>query len=76
MKNCKICMQPIPEGRLKALPGTDVCTEHSSASPYKGNLINYGQSEDDSFQEIEIIRDQSLAEKLEHYRKQVGQLKH
>lgn len=72
MKKCKICQQPIAEGRLRALPGTDVCTEHSSASPYKGNIINHGQSEDDSFQEIEIIRDQSLAEKLEHYKKQQG----
>lgn len=75
MKNCKVCQQPIPEGRLKALPGTDVCTEHSSASTYKANIVNYGQSEDDSYQEIDIIRDQSTFEKLEHYRSQVGQFR-
>lgn len=75
MKNCKVCQQPIPEGRLKALPGTDVCTEHSSASTYKANIINYGQTEDDSYQEIEIIRDVKLFEELNHYRNQVGQFK-
>ena len=75
MKNCKICNQPIPVGRLKALPGTDVCTEHSSASPYRGNIVSVGKPEDDSFQEIDIIRDQNTYEKLNYYRSQVGQHK-
>lgn len=76
MKNCKVCNQPIPEGRLKALPGTDVCTEHSSASAYRGNIVNIGKNEDDSFQEIDIIRDPQTFEKLEHYKSQLGQNKH
>ena len=75
MKNCKVCNQPIPEGRLKALPGTEVCTEHSNAAPYRGNIINVGKNEDDSYQEIDIIRDQTTFEKLEHYKSQQGQSK-
>lgn len=75
MKTCKICSQPISEGRLKAMPGTTVCTEHSAAAPYVGNIINYGKNEDDSYQEIEVIRDPSLAEKLNHYKSQLGQSK-
>lgn len=75
MKNCKVCNQPIPEGRLKALPGTTVCTEHSNTSSYRANIVNIGQSEDDSYQEVDIIRDPSMYEKLEYYRSQVGQLK-
>jgi Prokaryotic dksA/traR C4-type zinc finger len=75
MKNCKVCNQPIPEGRLKALPETVVCTEHSNAAAYRGNIVNVGKNEDDSYQEIDIIRDQSTYEKLEHYRSQQGQFK-
>lgn len=75
MKNCKVCNQQIPAGRLKALPGTDVCTEHSNASSYRANIVNYGQSEDDSYQEVEIIRDRKLADELDYYRSQVGQVR-
>tara|TARA_R110000868_G_scaffold268036_3_gene527280 strand:+ start:220 stop:450 length:231 start_codon:yes stop_codon:yes gene_type:complete len=75
MKNCKICNEPIPEGRLKALPGTQVCTQHSNASAYRGNIVNYGRSEDDMFQDIDIIRDPHLFEKLEQYKSQAGQSK-
>lgn len=75
MKNCKVCNQPIPEGRLKALPGTDVCTQHSNASSYRANIVNYGLNEDDSYQEIDIIRDPSTFEKLEHYKSQIGQFR-
>lgn len=75
MKNCKVCNQPIPQGRLKALPGTDVCTEHSSASTYKANIVNYGKNEDDSYQEIEVIRDPKLADELNYYKSQLGQFR-
>lgn len=75
MKNCKVCNQPIPEGRLKALPGTQVCTEHSNTGTYRAHIVNIGQNEDDSYQEIDIIRDQNTYEKLEYYKSQVGQFK-
>lgn len=75
MKKCKICNEPIPAGRLKALPGTNNCTKHSEASSYKANIVTHGKSDDDLHQEFEIIRDPRLVEELNHYKNQMGQFK-
>ena len=32
---CKVCKDPIPEGRVEALPDTEVCVNHSSEQPYR-----------------------------------------
>jgi hypothetical protein len=55
-RNCKVCNTPIPEGRLKAIPHTWTCTEHSSAQPFSAAIHSYGDVEDDVYQEIEILR--------------------
>ena len=72
MKNCKVCGTVIPEGRLKAIPGTNTCTEHSAASKFSANVVQHGDLEDDGFQEVEIIRDPQAVEQLQYYKNQQG----
>ncbi len=43
-KLCKVCNEPIPEGRLKALPHTETCTTHSTTMTYKANTITVGNT--------------------------------
>jgi hypothetical protein len=64
---CKVCNSEIPEGRLKVLPGTRTCVEHSTATAYAMRTIAYGITADDAQQEFEIIRDPKIMEKLEEY---------
>lgn len=68
-KRCIVCDGVIPEGRVKILPNTKTCVEHSSASPYGMRTVAYGTTADDAQQEFEIIRDPELARKLEEYAK-------
>jgi len=35
-KNCSKCLKPIPEGRLKALPNTQTCTNCSDTEKVAG----------------------------------------
>jgi len=76
MKNCCICNQPIPEGRLKLLPNTNTCVQHSNASRYSVNVVSYGDPEKGELnQEFDIIRDPKTMQTLENYRKQLGSYK-
>lgn len=75
MKNCKVCNQPIPEGRLKALPGTQVCTQHSNTTAYIANVVGIGNPDDDHYQEVDIIRDANTIEEFNRYRQQLGTYK-
>jgi hypothetical protein len=73
MKNCCVCNNPIPEGRLKALPHTNTCVQHSTTGRYSANIVSYGDPEKGELnQEFEIIRDQRAIQDLETYRKQMG----
>ena len=73
MKNCCVCNNPIPEGRLKALPHTNTCVQHSTTGRYSANIVSYGDPEKGELnQEFEIIRDQRVIQDLETYRKQMG----
>ena len=73
MKNCCICNNPIPEGRLKALPNTNTCVQHSTTGRYSANIVSYGDPEKGELnQEFEIVRDQRTIQNLESYRKQMG----
>ena len=73
MKNCCVCNQPIPEGRLKLLPHTNTCVQHSNASRYSVNVVSYGDPEKGELnQDFDIIRDPKTVEALENYRKQLG----
>lgn len=75
MKTCTVCGSQIPEGRIKALPNTKTCVEHSTAQKFSLNVIQHGELEDDGFQEMEIIRDQRTLERLMEYKKQLGSYK-
>lgn len=68
-KRCIVCDVVIPEGRIRVLPNTKTCVEHSSASPYGIRTVAYGTTADDAQQEFEIIRDPELVRKLEEYAK-------
>ena len=75
MKNCKVCGQEIPAGRLKALPNATTCVQHSNADKFMANIISYGNPESDLNQEIEIVRTKEQAQMLETYYKQMGNYK-
>ena len=72
-KLCKVCNEPIPEGRLKALPHTETCTAHSTTATYRANTITVGNIEkDEHYNEVQIIKDPATQQELEHYRRQQG----
>lgn len=72
MKVCKVCGCEIPAVRIKALPGTDTCVQHSEVSKFSANVVQVGTLEADGFQEIEIIRSPQASEQLKYYREQLG----
>lgn len=74
-KICTVCGTEIPAGRLKALPMTNTCIQHSSAEKFGTNIVQYGNIEDDGFQEIEIVRDPRVFAQLNEYKKQQGSYK-
>lgn len=75
MRVCIVCGTEIPTARIKALPNTRTCIEHSTAEKFTVNVVQHGNIEDDGFQEFEIIRDKELSQKLEQYRSQLGTYK-
>jgi len=75
MKTCKVCNQPIPEGRVKALPYAETCVEHSDSTKFVANVISHGDLEDDFHQEIQIVRDAKTAQALNAYAKMTGNYK-
>lgn len=68
-RKCIVCNVEIPEARVKILPGTKTCVNHSTASPYSIRTVSYGTTADDAQQEFEIIRDADLARKIQEYEK-------
>jgi hypothetical protein len=73
---CRVCGSEIPEGRLKAVPGTKTCVQHSTATKFAANVVSYGNAEaGDLVSEIEVIRDEKSLEQLNHYAKQMGSYK-
>jgi hypothetical protein len=75
MKICKVCGVDIPEGRLKALPRTETCTEHSTAEKFCATVVSFGNPEDDAFQEIDILRDAATKRAYETYKSSLGTYK-
>lgn len=54
LRNCKVCNQPIPEARLKVLPNTLTCVNHSSSEKKVGIPITLGQG-DHTYVELSIM---------------------
>lgn len=76
MKKCTVCGVEIPEGRLKILPNTKTCVNHSQASRYVGNIVSQGDAEaGEAFQEFDILRSESDVRALELYRDKLGSYK-
>lgn len=76
MTQCIVCGTEIPEGRLKALPETKTCVNHSTATRFAANIVSYGNAEaGDLTSEVEIIRDTRTAEQIKQYSKQLGSYK-
>ncbi len=75
MKVCKVCGTEIPAGRVKALPNTSTCVQHSSAEKFAAAVVSFGNPEDDAFQEIEILRDTSAKKAYQAYRDSLGSYK-
>lgn len=71
-KHCAVCGTEIPEGRLKAVPSTKTCVQHSTTSKFGVNIVQHGSFDDDCYQEVQIIRDERAMEKLIEYKQQVG----
>ena len=55
MKTCKICGKEISEGRLKALPNTKTCVEHSEIKKKLGFRIITGKT---TYSELDIVDDE------------------
>lgn len=72
-RECIVCGTQIPAGRLKIIPNTQTCVNHSTTSKFVANLISSGDPEKGELnQELEIIKEPHLAEQLLHYKNQMG----
>ena len=58
MRKCIICDKEIPEARIKALPNTKTCLEHSTAGKVAGYQVITGK---DTYTELEITSQESAA---------------
>lgn len=58
---CNSCGNVIPEGRLKALPQTRVCTPCSTEGAYVANQIVIN---DEEYTELEFIKDPNTIAEL------------
>jgi len=69
-KYCITCGIQIPEGRVKILPNTKTCVEHSTASPYAARRTYTGTSADDGNSDIQIYKDPEEALAIDRLEKQ------
>jgi hypothetical protein len=67
-RRCIVCNILIPEGRLKILPNTRTCVEHSTTSAYNVRPVHTGTSADNAMQDIAIIKDPEAAAEYDRLR--------
>ncbi len=67
-RNCTECNEPIPEGRLKALPKTTTCTKCSNIDAYRGHNMITGKT---TYSEVQIISTET-AMRLKQLENRVG----
>ena len=65
--NCKVCGTKIPAGRIKAIPGTKTCVNHSSTEKLIGIPFNEGQG-DHCYTDLLIVTPDQY-EQIEYYKK-------
>jgi hypothetical protein len=71
-RNCNICNDEIPEGRLKALPNTSTCVNCSSTNKVKAIIVTNGNTIEEVYETIQIIDDQSVLREINNLRKTGG----
>lgn len=69
VRKCKVCGIVIPEGRIKILPNTHTCVEHSDTSKYYVRTVI---NSDEDYGELEVIKDNDLIEKIKKYEHEQG----
>lgn len=67
-RKCKDCDQPIPEGRLKALPHTETCTACSQTGRVAGHPLITGKTE---YSALQIV-DEATAKRLSDMQNRIG----
>ena len=61
LRKCAICDEPIPEGRLRALPYTRTCVRHSKEErSYANPIVN----PEGDLLDFEIIKDPEIVKEL------------
>jgi hypothetical protein len=60
IRYCSICNDKIPSGRLKILPNTKTCVNHSNTFKYAGRMVVHHKTGN----EIEIYKDPELAKEM------------
>jgi len=60
MKYCKVCNNPIPEGRVK-LGYNDTCVKHSNAFKYVGFVAGTGKVD----YEVNVVRNEETAKHMQ-----------
>ena len=68
-RKCIVCDTDIPKGRVAALPNARTCVEHSTTEAYHGRIVSTGTNADNAQQDIMIIRDPKVVQKLDEYDK-------
>tara|TARA_R110000868_G_scaffold82514_1_gene232956 strand:- start:186 stop:413 length:228 start_codon:yes stop_codon:yes gene_type:complete len=69
-KYCIECGTQIPEGRVKILPNTRTCVEHSTTDAYAARRTYSGTSADDGESGIYIYKDPKEAAAMDRLEKQ------
>jgi hypothetical protein len=64
-RQCIVCSADIPEGRIKILPNTKTCVNHSTTEAYAARRTFNGSSADDLDTGIEIFRNPDEARRLD-----------
>ena len=65
-RQCIVCSADIPEGRIKILPNTKTCVNHSTTESYAARRTFSGTSADDLDSGIQIFKNQEEARGMDH----------
>ena len=70
MKYCIVCNEPIPDGRVKALPNVETCVEHSEAKKKLGFSVITSKT---TYSELDIVDEKTYNELNRLDRKRITQ---
>lgn len=64
-KQCIVCGNDIPQGRLKAIPDTKTCTGCTTENRYYANQI---VANDEEYTELQFIKDPNTISQIRQYK--------